>query len=246
MVLVSGNEIIGGYTNGVSLKEIYTNGVLVWPTHPSVYYIQWTPEDLSGSFSMNGIYYNFQDYSGYFSDFSGSITALAFKNTEVSTIETNAIEVGYDAFRNCNSLTQASLSLCESVHEYVFAYCPSLTQVYLPKCEYLSNHAFTSCYSLVSVSLPVCKYIGYRAFENCYTLSEIVLPVCSVLSSWAFESCSSLSTITLLNSDVCTLDSSTVFRYAGITSIYVPASLVDSYKSAYGWTYFRNQIFGIS
>jgi hypothetical protein len=48
-------------------------------------------------------------------------------------------------------------------------------------------------------------------------------------------------------SSVCTLAHSNAFSRTGITSskgsIYVPSSLVASYKSKTNWTYFSNRIF---
>ena len=72
--------------------------------------------------------------------------------------------------------------------------------------------------------------------------------MCTSIGSYAFRNCNKLTSIYLLASSVCTLYNSSVFYIAGITStqgsIFVPSSLVTSYKTATNWTYFSNRIFG--
>ena len=62
--------------------------------------------------------------------------------------------------------------------------------------------------------------------------------------------CIRLNTLTLGASSVCNLYNSSVFYSTGIKSkssgsIYVPASLVASYKAATNWAYFSNIIYAI-
>ena len=157
--------------------------------------------------------------------------------------------IGGNAFENCNSLTQVSLPMCEYIGEGVFQYC-SLSQVNLPMCEYIAQKAFEHCNILSDVSLPVCSHIGMDAFWNCYSLSQLSLPMCSYIDGWAFENCSSLSIITIGYSSICSLGDSNAFTNtpiaSGTGSIYVPTSLVDSYKSAANWSNYSSQIFPIS
>ena len=126
----------------------------------------------------------------------------------------------------------------------------TIKTVNLPYATTVGNSAFQSCSSLIQVDLPMCSYIGSYAFYNCSSLSQISLPVCSYIESYAFGACSSLNIITIGYSSVCSLGGSMTFNYTQITSstgsIYVPASLVDSYKSATNWSYFSTQIFPIS
>ena len=180
--------------------------------------------------------------------------------------------IGYSAFANCYSLAQVSLPMCSSIGSYAFAFCSSLTQVSLPVCRYIGSYAFyncsslsqvslpvcssiefgafQNCYSLAQVSLPMCSYIGGYAFAFCYSLNQVSLPVCSSIDYFAFQVCSSLSIITIGYSSVCSLNGSDVFYgtpiKSGTGSIYVPASLVDAYKSAKYWSYFSSIIFPIS
>lgn len=157
--------------------------------------------------------------------------------------------IGEGVFTGCISLSQINLPVCSYIGYQAFMSCYSLSQISLPKCSYMSNWAFWMCYSLNQVSLPVCSFIGDRAFQDCSALSQISLPVCSIIGYNEFDGCSSLSIITIGYSGVCSLNNIEAFNNTQITSstgsIYVPTSLVDSYKSATNWSYFSTQIFPI-
>ena len=103
---------------------------------------------------------------------------------------------------------------------------------------------------ITNVSLPECKYLHYKTFQSCTSLNQVNLPECRYIGEEAFDTCGSLSIITIGYSSVCSLDGSQTFNSTQITSstgsIYVPASLVDAYKSATNWSYFSSVIFPIS
>lgn len=179
--------------------------------------------------------------------------------------------IGSSAFYGCSSLATISFPACTSIYSGAFTYCSNLTTINFPVCKYIGstaflscvklttaifpacisvgNGAFRNCTKLTTVSLPTCKLVSTEAFISCKTLTTISLPVCSRIFAGAFSSCPSFNTIYLMSSSICALSASTAFSNTGITksigSIYVPASLVDSYKSATNWTYFSNRIFGV-
>ena len=158
--------------------------------------------------------------------------------------------IGGYAFRECNSLSRVNLPVCSYISDNAFQYCSSLNQVSLPVCSYIGGDVFGYCSSLNQVSLPMCSYIFYFAFQYCDSLSQVSLPVCSSIGAYAFRGCSSLSIITIGYSSICSLGDSNAFTEtpiaSGTGSIYVPASLVDAYKSAANWSYFSSVIFPIS
>ena len=168
--------------------------------------------------------------------------------------------IGNNAFQSCSSLSQVSLPMCSYIGDNAFQSCSSLSQISLPMCSYIGGNAFRCCTSLRQVSLPVCNYIadGIYAggglhtsgtFYQCTLLTQVDLPMCSYIGSDAFRVCSSLSIITIGYSSICSLKNINAFNATQITSstgsIYVPASLVDAYKSAANWSYFSTQIFPI-
>ena len=207
--------------------------------------------DNSASFVASSAFMNNKKIQTVNLPYATSVGATAFYEcislTQVSLPVCSYIDRW--AFGYCNSLTQVSLPVCSSIDMWTFGYCTSLTQVSLPVCEYICYNAFRSCSSLSQVILPMCSYIDNQVFIDCYSLSQVSLPVCSKISNYTFYNCSSLSIITIGYSSVCSLYSSNTFTNTQITSstgsIYVPASLVDSYKSATNWSYFSTQIFPI-
>ena len=206
----------------------YKGSELVWELPSGLYYVSWTPSSLSGSFSLFGQTYNMRDYMGYYYwKESGVITSSAFKSTGIKTISTNVSGIGNSAFESCISLSQVSLPMCSYIGSYAFNECKSLSQISIPMCSYIGSYAFRSCGSLKQVSLPKCSYIGNYAFLFCYELN----------------------TITIGYSGICSLNNISAFEYTLITSstgdIYVPASLVNAYKSASGWKHYSNRIFAI-
>lgn len=160
------------------------------------------------------------------------------------------------AFANCDSLTSINFPACESIYSAAFTYCEGLTSVNFPVCTSIGVNAFNYCYTLASVSFPVCTSISTSAFSYCRNLTSVNFPACTTIGAYAFEDCYKLTSLTLAASTVCKLVNSGAFRstpIAGYTSstsgvygsIFVPASLVDAYKSATNWTYFSSRIFAI-
>ena len=85
--------------------------------------------------------------------------------------------------------------------------------------------------------------VGDYAFFSCSNLTEVSIPNVTSIGYSAFSSCSSLTTIYVgTESDtVCTLSSTTAIP-SSVTDIYVPKSLVDSYKSATNWVFLADLI----
>ena len=168
---------------------------------------------------------------------------------ETINIDNSASFVASYAFEGNRNIQTVNLPYATIVYKNAFQRCSSLSQLSLPMCSYIEFSAFQDCRSLKQVSLPMCSYIGGYVFYNCRSLSQMNLPVCSRIIIGTFQRCSSLSIITIGYSSVCILEDSNVFAATQITSstgsIYVPASLVDSYKSANNWSYFSTQIFPI-
>ena len=152
-----------------------------------------------------------------------------------------------DAFKDCFSLSDVYLPEVVILGGRAFMSCSVLTSINLPKCERIYSGAFSECHKLSVINLPVCEHIGNQAFMG--TMQDITegvslnLPVCSYIGDQAFSWATKLSWITLGLSSVCILGKN-VFT-ASVQSIYVPASLVDAYKSADNWSQYSSKIFPI-
>lgn len=233
------DDIISVYTHCSGVEAVYTYGELVWPTGPTppgVWYVSWIPTDLSGSFYMDGVARNLEDYSGYYSwSGSGSINSEAFTSLAFTYMETNVISINdasrysKGAFAYCVSLSQISLSRCRSVGSYAF--CETgLLQVSLSRCRYIGDYAFSDCASISQLSLPRCSYIGKYAFFSCSSLESLDLPRCKYIGNVAFDN----TRISQISLPVCEYIGSMALAFNSCESIYLPAcSYIGS--SAFAW-----------
>lgn len=204
---------------------------------------------------------------------SSSNNLDAFITREISGVYTNdrITKVGHYGLGGCENLTSINLPNVVTVGDSGFYNCKLLKSVNLPKLTSLENNGFNST-GLESINLPLCNKIGNSSFSYTKQLVSVILPLaasipgfCFYYSSvqkidtssvtsiavYAFGNAQQLDTLILRNSSVCTLANSTnTFTNtkiaAGTGYIYVPDSLVDSYKTATNWVTFANQIKPIS
>ena len=137
-----------------------------------------------------------------------------------------------------------SLTFCDYIYQNAFDYCTNLQSISLPLCSYIDAWAFRSCAALQSVILPTCTYVSRDAFYGCTSLSYVSLPLCSYIGNTAFYAFGGVSMDLILG-------------YPGVVTaggaqpvdqrvnIYVPASLVETYKHAENWSYYSSKIFPI-
>lgn len=163
----------------------------------------------------------------------------------------NLTSISQAAFANCYKLSSVNFPKISELTNNVFRSC-GLETVSLPECEAIGGYTFIECKSLKSIYLPKVSmiYDGYT-FSGCLMLSDVVLDVCSSLSNNTFMGCTKLEKVVLLYSSVCSIQGSNVFRntpiglssYLGyFGSVYVPASLVESYKTANNWSFYSDRI----
>lgn len=164
--------------------------------------------------------------------------------------------IGIYAFHSCSSLTTASFPVCTSIRSYAFQFCSSLTTISFPVCTHIGSFAFDYCLSLTTVSFPACTILSANAFRSCINLETARFSVCGTIYSSAFKDCSKLMSVYFMSTSVVTISAGTASAarpfystpmedstYTGaFGSIYVPASLVDAYKSASGWSFYSSRI----
>ena len=96
-----------------------------------------------------------------------------------------------------------------------------------------------------NIKLSNATSIGERAFYSYGSLTSASFPKATSIGSNAFNSCRNLTTIYVgtNTSTVCTLSSTSAFSgCTKLANIYVPASLVNSYKSATNWSSYASKI----
>ena len=220
-------------------------------------------------FGVNGTY----EGSGGNTDIEDSIinrTITNYTNDRITTIGNYAFYdcssltsisfptakyIGSSAFQHCHSLTSVNFPAAKYIGNAAFQYCYNLTSVNFPAVTSIDYYTFYNCFNLTSVSFPTAKYISSYAFVHCSSLTSISFPAATSIGYSAFTHCSKLTELYLMGSSLCQLSASNAFSSTPIKgyttvagkygSIYVPASLLESYKKATNWTYFSNRFVGI-
>ena len=174
--------------------------------------------------------------------------------TITSCTNDRVTSIGSHAFMYCRSLVTASFPAVKSIDTSAFAYCDMLTTANFPVCSYVGRYAFTACKNLTVVSFPAVKSIDTSAF-SCRNLTTASFPVVTLISDSAFKNCYNLKSLYLTGSSLCKLSHSNAFSSTPIGgystsagtygSIYVPVSLLTSYKKATNWIYFSSRFVGI-
>lgn len=157
--------------------------------------------------------------------------------------------VGYNAFANCYSLSSVNLPLCTSLMASAFFGDNELQSISLPNCLYVGEGAFNFCSKLPSINLPLCTSFSKdffgdcRIFAGCSALSIVKIPLCPDIGNYAFQSCINLKEVYLNSvSSVTTITSITFSNNPNLTSVYVPSSLVDAFKTAQYWSSISTKI----
>lgn len=187
-------------------------------------------------------------------------------NLESVALPNSLVKIGSYAFSECYGLTSVTIpDGVETIDKYAFNGCSSLISVALPNgIETIDDYTFYCCTSLVSVTISESvSSIGDFAFSGCSAMTSIEIPnsVTSIgihcfsnsanlesiligsglkdVGEYAFAGCGSLSSFTCTAESVPTTGNS-VFSESPQSSstLYVPASSVDAYKTAAQWKNF--------
>ena len=159
--------------------------------------------------------------------------------------------IGYDAFRNCDTLTSITIpDSVTSICDYAFYNCNSLTSITIPDCvTNIGYEAFFFCYSLTSITFgenSQLTSIGSYAFANCARLTSITIPdSVTSISDWAFYGCGRLTSITVdennqyykdIDGNLYTKDGKTLIQYAigkKDTSFTIPSGVTSIGSEAF-------------
>ena len=163
----------------------------------------------------------------------------------------NVTFINNNAFQICSKLASANFPNVTSISGAAFQNCYDLSTISFPNVTSISGNAFGHCSKLTNASLPNALNLGQAAFASCTSLATVRLDNVTSIGNQCFKSCVKLESVYILASSVPTMTGSTVFgstpmslsSYLGhFGSIYVPASLVSSYKTARNWSYYADRI----
>ena len=167
----------------------------------------------------------------YFSDYNNPTSSLVDYSSSIE----NLLILGYYTedsngklvARTENNLASYNPSLEDKLIKYQNKYATSI-----------GNYAFNNCSALTSVDIPNATSIGIYAFTNCYALRSIDLPNVTSISAEAFANCY-MKEIFLRSKTMCTCTEDP--NIASSATIYVPESLIDSYKTATYWSSYASK-----
>ena len=190
----------------------------------------------------------------------GKIRNYAFRGCNLLTnVESpTSVSIGNYAFYGCNLLTNIESPTATSIGTNAFNGCGLLEIANFPVATSIGGSAFNGCKALTSVYFPVATSIGSGAFYGCSALTSVDLPLVTSILNTVFYDCRSLTALILRSETMCTLSNTNAFLYcyhilgtvdstynptgAKDGYIYVPAALVDSYKTATNWSTYADQI----
>lgn len=190
---------------------------------------------------------------------------------DITEFADNTVQTFGDcSFYGCTELTSVDAPACTEVRSNAFNKCTALTKINLPALTTVYAAAFGICTSLESVELPLVRnFSGGGQFQDCTALKSLKLPLwesgttgyefrrCSALVSadffkaksfrgQTFLDCTALKSLILRNTEaVCSLGNVNVLQSTPIADgagyVYVPKTLVDSYKAATNWSTYADQ-----
>lgn len=126
----------------------------------------------------------------------------------------------------------------------------------------IGSNAFQDCKALTSVDMPSVTSIGGDAFQSCSSLTSVDMPLVTSISVWAFRDSPIINLslpatltsigngcftktreITLAATTPAVLGTGAFWKYAVIR---VPESAVDDYRTAAGWSNYKDHILSMS
>ena len=165
------------------------------------------------------------------------------------------------------TLTEYVNSRVTSVGAYAFYSDSNIVSVSFPNAVTIGNEAFRSCSKLVNMNFPEATTIGQHGFRGNKVMTEAVFPKVTSLGGYAFREntaltkvdfgqsptistytfygCTALDTLILRGGTVASLSGTNALTSTPIANgtgyVYVPASLVNSYKAASEWSNYAAQ-----
>ena len=153
--------------------------------------------------------------------------------------------ISSNAFYRCRGLQKVVIgNSVQRIYQSAFTDCSNISEiVFGEELTTIDDGAFGGCSSITSLSFKSkIERIEYRAFINCTSLKELVLGEgMSFFGQEAFLNCNALESVTVKAITPPTYGYRMfAFPETSTCSIYVPASSVDAYKTA--WRSYASRI----
>lgn len=179
--------------------------------------------------------------------------------TKINLPSLDFTPTSYPWFSNFSALTSLTLG-CTRVSRPLAKNNTALTELSLPACTSIDTSGpIEGCTNIITASFPKVSIFQNNEFYAFHKLEKVDMSACTSISQGVFCECYSLKTLIIRQtSKVATLSNEMVltdcYHFSGITSstynpdgakdgyIYVPDTLVNSYKTATNWATLADQI----
>jgi hypothetical protein len=171
--------------------------------------------------------------------------------TEYASVNVNVPTCGGDAEKEVAALLSNTLTdlYNRNVKSLVSRACQGLTKlvtVNLPFVTSMGTYAFYSCTGLTDVNMPLVTSIPSQCFYGCTKLQHADFGAVSSIAAQAFNANTNLKELILRKENsICTLNNTSAISNTAISKgtgyIYVPSTLIDTYKAATNWSTFAAQ-----
>lgn len=173
----------------------------------------------------------------YQNRYATGVQSMGFSDcNKLTTVDLpNVTGIGANAFYDCYALKTVDIHNATAIDKMAFVDCYTLKAIDLPNIMSIGENVFQGCSALESVNIPNATSIGSAAFYNCISLRTIDLPNITSIGGIVFYGCT-MDKIYLRSKTMCTCQGALSFANTTSLSIYVPNSLIDSYKTANYWS----------
>lgn len=163
-----------------------------------------------------------------------------------------------EMFANCTKLESITVSTtCSRINQRGFFACTNLiNQSWFSQVTYFGDNAFNSCKAITEMKIPQATSIGTSTFAYCYSLNTVVVSNISAFKGSVFQRAYNLLSLYILSTSIVSFgtamfSSTPISNYTTSTggvygSIYVRASLLDSYKTAASWSVYSARMVGLT
>lgn len=206
--------------------------------------------DETGKFQTGSSDQQHEQDGKYYSTFQNVMHSL-----EIIYINSECETLGACAFRECDALEKVYFKGdgLREIGEQAFAKCEKLFTITIPKTvTSIGKRAFYGTDELITIGggLGVTT-IGQEAFLDSRQLIEVNMPKVSFVGRMAFANCISLKRLILGYASVVATDvtdasfganNNNILKNSSSAKIYVPATLVNVYKSTSPWSSYADRI----
>lgn len=202
----------------------------------------WTVAIQAQTATVDGINYSLNSRTKTASVTKSNVTGdiVIPEKITVDGVEYSVTGIGYYAFKDCETLTSVVMPSVISIEGTSFSGCSSLTSVAIPSVTSIGSDAFQFCSSLTSVAMPSVTSIGNHAFAGCPIINLSLPATLTSIGEWCF---SMTREITLAATTPVALVADVFSSYV---IIRVPESAVNDYRTAAGWSKYKDQILSMS